>query len=132
MKPGIRSEQTFTVTEAQLAKNVGSGEVNVLATPMMIAAIEQTASESVKPYLEDGQTSVGISLNVTHSAATPLGMDFRVVTELTEISANGRILTFSVSAYDQCDQISEGTHQRAIVAKERFEARTLAKLKPSS
>lgn len=128
MEIGIKGTNTFTVKDDMLAVHVGSGEVRVLATPCLVAAIEKTASESVKPYLEEGRTTVGTHVNVTHSAATPCGMNFFVETELASISENGKILTFMVSVRDEAGLISEGTHERAIVRKQRFEEKADAKL----
>lgn len=124
---GTKGNYSFTVTQEQLADRVGSGLVHVFATPMMIAAIEKTASESVAPQLEEGQTSVGTLINVSHVAATPPGMEVRIETELTEVTPNGRGLKFKVTAYDEAGLIGEGTHERVIVWKERFEAKALAK-----
>lgn len=128
MEIGIKGTNTFTVKEDMLAVHVGSGEVHVLATPCLVTAIEKTASESVKPYLEEGRTTVGTHINITHSAATPCGMKFFVETELASISENGKILTFMVSVRDEAGIVSEGTHERAIVRKERFEEKAAAKL----
>ena len=127
MEIGIKGKQTFTVTEDKLASKVGSGLVAVFATPMMIAAIENTAAASVAPYLEEGKTTVGTLVNVTLVAATPLGMTVRIETELTDIAVNGKILTFRVAAYDEVGLIGEGTHQRAVVDRTRFEAKAAAK-----
>ena len=117
MNTGIKGEKKFTVTKEQLACNVGSGLVSVFATPMMIAAIENTAAASVAGELEEGKTTVGTLVNVSHVAATPEGMEVRIETELTEIAPNGKMLTFKVAAYDEAGLIGEGTHQRAIVAE---------------
>lgn len=125
---GTKGHQEVTVTEELLACNVGSGVVAVYATPMMIAGMEGTAAASVAPYLENGQTTVGTQMNVSHVAATPAGMNVHFDTELVEISPNGKMLTFRVAAYDEAGLIGEGTHQRAIVAKERFEAKAQSKL----
>ena len=127
MQIGIKGEKKFTVTKDQLACNVGSGLVSVFATPM-IAAIENTAAGSVAAELEEGKTTVGTLVNVSHVAATPEGMEVRIETELTEIAPNGKMLTFKVAAYDEAGLIGEGTHQRAIVAKERFEQKAQSKL----
>lgn len=125
---GIRGEKKFVVSEEMLASRVGSGLVNVFATPSMIAAIENTAAMSVQPELEEGKTTVGISINVSHVAATPLGMEVRVETELTEAASNGRVMTFKVTCYDEAGLIGEGTHQRAVVDRTRFESKAAAKL----
>lgn len=128
MEFGIKGCTERVVTEELLACNVGSGLVAVFATPMMIAGLENTAAASVEPFLEEGKTTVGTQMNVSHVAATPAGMKVRFETELTEIAPNGKILTFRVAAYDEAGLIGEGTHQRAIVDKARFEAKAQAKL----
>ncbi|MBR3866372.1 MAG: thioesterase [Butyricicoccus sp.] len=128
MEIGIKGYQEWIVTEEKLAYNVGSGTVAVLATPMMIAGIEGTAAASVAEVVGEGKTTVGMHLNVSHVAATPLGMKVHFETELTEIAPNGKILTFAVRAFDEAGLIGEGTHQRAIVDKARFEAKCQAKL----
>ena len=124
---GIKGEKKFIVSENMLASRVGSGLVDVFATPSMIAGIENTAAMSVQPELEEGKTTVGIAISVSHVAATPLGMEVRIETELTEVAPNGKVMTFKVTCYDEAGLIGEGTHQRAIVARERFEARAKAK-----
>lgn len=124
---GIKGYHEFNVPKEQLASSVGSGLVSVFATPMMIAAIEYTAAQSVAPELEEGKTTVGTNVSVSHVAATPEGMKVHFETELTGISANGKILSFKVAAYDEAGLIGEGTHERAVVVKERFEAKAAAK-----
>ena len=125
---GMKGEKELMVTEDLLANKVGSGLVSVYATPMMIAGIESTAAASVEAALDEGKTTVGMQMNVSHVAATPAGMKVRFETELTEIAPNGKVLTFKVAAYDEKGLIGEGTHQRAIVDKARFEAKAQAKL----
>lgn len=125
---GMKGEKELMVTEDLLANKVGSGLVSVYATPMMIAGIEGTAAASVEAALDEGKTTVGMQMNVSHVAATPAGMKVRFETELTEIAPNGKVLTFKVAAYDEKGLIGEGTHQRAIVDKARFEAKAQAKL----
>lgn len=124
---GIKGKSARNVSEEMLACNVKSGEVAVFATPMLIAAIEETAASSVKPFLEAGYTTVGTQVSASHCAATPLGMEVRVETELVEVSENGKQLRFSAKAYDDAGLIGEGTHERVIVQKERFEQRAEAK-----
>lgn len=128
MQVGVKGEKTITVTAQMLANNVGSGLVAVFATPMMIAFMEGTAAESVASMLDEGQTTVGAMIQTSHISATPEGMQVRFETELTEISPNGRALTFKIAAYDEAGLIGEGTHQRAIVNRERFEQKTQQKL----
>ena len=126
MEIGIKGYKEITVTTDLLAKNVGSGTVEVYATPMMIAGIEGTAEESVRNLVGEGKATVGILMNVTHLSATPVGMKVRFETELCAI--DGKILTFNVCAYDEKDKIGEGTHKRAIVTKASFEERAKSKL----
>ena len=127
METGIKGERKFLVTKNLLASEVGSGLVAVFATPMMIANIEGTAAGSVAPQLGEGKTTVGTRIDVTHVAATPEGMEVRIETELTAVSPNGKALTFKVAAYDEAGLIGEGTHERVVVDKERFEQKAYAK-----
>ena len=124
---GIKGRQEVTVTDANIATNVGSGRVMVFATPMMIALVEKAASLSIEPYLEKGQSSVGTQINVSHCAATPVGMKVWAETEV--IAVDRRKVTFSVRACDECGLIGEGTHERFIVDIERFQAKADSKSK---
>ena len=110
-----------------LASSVGSGLVDVFSTAMMVAWMEATAVEVVQGLLEDGQTTVGTGIQVAHLAATPCGMAVRFEAELTDVSPNGKGLSFKVAAYDAAGLIGEGTHQRVVVLREKFEARAQAK-----
>ena len=127
LEAGIKNEKSVLVTSANSAKTMGSGTLDVFATPAMIALMEGCAYESVAPELEDGSGTVGISLNVKHVAATPLGMTVRCESELTKV--DGRILTFYLKAYDEKGLIGEGEHERCIVYNEKFQAKADAKLK---
>ncbi len=127
MEIGKKGYAEQVVTDELLANRVGSGLVAVYATPMMIAGIEGTAAASVAGDLAPGQTTVGCQMNVSHVAATPAGMKVHFETELTAVSANGKMLTFRVTAYDEAGLIGEGEHQRAIVWKDRFEEKAQAK-----
>ncbi len=122
---GIKGKKEIVVTEELSAKSMGSGTLDVFATPAMIALMERTAWESVAPDLEEGQGTVGTMMNVKHVSATPLGMKVTCETELMEI--NGRALTFSVKAYDEAGLIGEGTHERFIIDCERFQAKANGK-----
>ena len=115
---GITGRLEETVTPEMSAARVGSGLVDVFATPMMIALIEKTCNESVLPYLEEGQGTVGTMLQVEHISATPIGMKVRCETELTEIDR--RKLTFSVVVFDEAGVVAKGTHCRFIVENEKF------------
>ena len=125
LKAGIKGSAEVKVTEANSAKVMGSGSLDVFATPAMIALIEKAAAESVLPYLEEGQTTVGTLINVKHVAATPLGCTARSECELIEV--DGRRLVYNVSAYDNAGLIGEGVHERFIISAEKFMLKTNAK-----
>lgn len=125
MNIGVKGHKEQTVTPDLTAARIGSGLVEVFATPMMIALIEQTCLESVLPYLEEGQGTVGTLVNVTHSAATPVGMRVWCDSELVEVDR--RRLVFSVKAYDECGLIGEGSHERFIIDTAKFQAKIDAK-----
>ena len=119
LKEGVKGTQEIMVTEENTAKVMGSGALDVFATPAMIALMEKTAWTSVADELDEGCGTVGISLNVAHSAPTPLGMKVTCESELTGI--DGRKLTFHVKAYDEKGVIGEGTHERFIIQNEKFQ-----------
>jgi predicted thioesterase len=123
---GIKGRLERTVTDELTAAHIGSGLVKVFATPMMIALIEQTCYESVLPYLEEGQGTVGTLVNVTHSAATPVGM--RVWCESQLVEVDRRRLVFEVKAYVQCGLIGEGRHERFVIDSAKFQAKIDAKM----
>lgn len=125
MEIGIKNILEITVTGNLTAAAVGSGTLNVYATPAMIALIEETAWKSVAPYLEEGQSTVGTRLDVSHVAPTPLGMTVRCETELTEV--DGRRLVFAVNVYDEAGLIGKGTHERFIIMSEKFQAKADSK-----
>lgn len=127
LETGIKNRKNIVVTEAQSAKQIGSGSLNVFATPSMIALMEAASYESVTKYLEEGSGTVGISISVKHLAATPIGMKVTCESEL--IKVNGRTLTFSVKAYDEAGLIGEGEHERCIIYNDRFQQKADAKLK---
>ncbi len=125
---GMKHTSTTVVTEENTAAKVGSGSLMVFGTPYMVALMENAALTLVAATLPEGKGSVGIAMNITHSASTPVGMTVRAEAEVTNISANGKIIDFKVSAYDEAGLIGEGTHQRAIIDTERFMAKTNSKL----
>lgn len=115
-----------TVTEADTAARVGSGSLLVLATPVLIAWMEEAACGCCAALLEEGMTSVGTEMNMRHTAASPVGMGVTVTAELT--AEEGRVLSFRVYAEDAAGAIGEGDHTRAVVRAERFMEKTNAKL----
>ena len=126
LEAGIKGTKEIMVTNENTAKTMGSGTLDVFATPAMIALMEHTAYESVAAELEEGSGTVGTALNVKHVAATPVGMKVTCETEL--IKVDGRALTFSVKAFDEKGLIGEGEHERFIVFNEKFQAKADAKL----
>ena len=115
LEAGIKGREEVMVTEANSAAAMGSGLLPVFATPAMVALMEQTSWKSVAPYLNEGEGTVGTSLNISHSAATPLGMKVWCESELTEVDR--RRLVFHVTCYDEAGVIGEGTHERFITSR---------------
>jgi len=118
LRVGLTGRKELVVEERHTASHLGSGGVPVYATPMMVLAMEEAALSAVDPLLGDGRATVGVSLDVRHLAATPLGMRVTASAELMRI--DGRMLTFRVEARDEAELIGEGTHVRAVVDLERF------------
>jgi fluoroacetyl-CoA thioesterase len=118
LKPGLVGEATLIVREEHTAHYLRSGGVHVLATPIMIALMEEAARNLVDPLLEPEKLSVGTTVEVKHQAATPIGM--RVTARAELLAIEGRTLTFRVEAYDDHEKVGEGTHTRAIVSLEPF------------
>ena len=122
LNKGIIGKDELIVTEENTAKAVGSGGLEVFATPALIALAEKTAFQSVAEHLEEEQSTVGTHIDIKHIAATPVGMKVTCETELIEVdSENPRRLVFSVNIYDEVEKIAEGTHERFIIYSERFQ-----------
>lgn len=126
LEAGLTAEVGETVSLDKTAVNVGSGDREVYATPAMIALIEKTAVKALEGALEENTTSVGTRLDVKHLAATPVGMKVWAKCTLTEVDR--KRLVFKVEAYDECDLIGEGIHERFIVDAEKFTAKAKSKL----
>lgn len=118
---GIKGREEVMVTEENTAKAMGSGTLDVFATPAMTALMEMTAWKSVAPFLEDGDGTVGTLLQITHDAPTPLGMKVFCESELLEV--DGRRLVFHVAAFDEKGKIGEGRHERFVINNEKFAAK---------
>ena len=126
LEAGITGCAKVLVSDANSAKTMGSGSLDVFATPAMIALIEKAAAESVQPYLDDGSTTVGTLINVKHISATPIGCTVRSECLLSEV--DGRRLIFDVKAFDDFGLIGEGTHERFVITAEKFMSKTNSKL----
>lgn len=123
---GMKGEVATLVEREDTAKEVGSGSLLVYATPCMVAMMEGAACEAIAPALEETQTSVGTALNIEHISATPVGLDVRAEAEV--IAVEGKVLTFSVKAFDESGEIGHGTHKRVIVNTQRFLDKAYSKL----
>ena len=123
---GLKAEVSTLVEREDTALEVGSGSLLVYATPCMVALIEGAACEAIAPAIPEEKTSVGISLNISHLSATPVGMEVRAEAEVTEVEGN--TITFQVAAYDEAGKIGEGIHKRAIISSQRFLDKTYSKL----
>lgn len=118
LKIGITAQVGKTVSEDDTAVKFGSGGVRVFATPMMVALMENAALNAVDPHFGEDSATVGLSLNVKHLAATPVGMKVTAAAEL--IGIEGKKLTFKVEAYDEQEKIGEGIHERYIIKLSKF------------
>ena len=115
---GKTATVTTTVTDKNTAKAVGSGNLDVFATPMMIALMEQAACECIADSLESTQSSVGTQINVAHTAASPLGATISATATVSDV--DGRKVSFTVAAHDGTNEIGNGTHERFVIDAERF------------
>lgn len=115
---GTKHEVTVTVTDEKTAASAKSGSLEVLATPFMIALMEQAASELCDKYVPDGISTVGTQISVSHLAATCVGVEVKAVATVTAF--DGRKVSFDVEAYDNAGLIGKGTHERFTVKIESF------------
>lgn len=126
---GTKGSASLLVGDEHTAPRVGSGRVRVLATPVMINLIEAAALDACERLLPDGHQSLGTRLDVSHIAATPVGMRVTATAEVTRV--DGRNIFFAVHARDERDLIGEGAHERVVVNVERFDKRVQEKLLPA-
>jgi fluoroacetyl-CoA thioesterase len=130
MKPipiGTKGSHAQVVEKRHLASEIDAGLAAVLSTPTMVAMMEQAAMDAIKPFLDAGESSVGMSIEVSHTAATPPGHRARAEAEVTKVE--GRRLEFAVRAFDDVEQIGSGTHRRAVIDAAKFNDRIKAKQK---
>ena len=126
LHPGLEGRAETSVELADTALEVGSGDLRVYATPCLAAMMEGAACACLEGLLPEDQTSVGISLNLRHTAATPVGMAVSAKAVLTAVE--GKKLTFEITASDEAGEIGTATHERVIVSTERFLQKTYEKL----
>ena len=122
---GLKGLAETLVTEENTAAAMGSGLLPVFATPAMLALMEQAAASSVQPFLPEGQGTVGTRLEVSHLAATPIGLTVRAESEL--IAVDRRKLRFAVRAWAGDELIGEGEHERFVIDNARFLEKALSK-----
>ena len=127
ISPGLIGSSEIVVGPEHTAPFVGSGRIAVLATPVMINVIEAAALAAVEHLLPSGHQSLGIKLDVSHTAATPIGLRVTATAEVVQIE--GRTITFQVQARDDFEVIGGGTHRRVVVSVERFDERVQRKLR---
>ena len=123
---GLKAEVCTLAEREDTAKEVGSGDLLVYATPCMVALMEGAACEAIADCLKDTETTVGIALNIEHIAATPVGLEVRAEAEVTAVE--GKVITFTVNAYDEAGQIGKGIHKRVIVNSQKFLEKAYDKL----
>ena len=121
MNIGLTHTSVLLVSDAHTAQAMGSGDMPVLATPVMIALMENAAMLAVDQELPEEQTTVGAHIDVSHLKPSPVGAEVFATAELMEVE--DRRLTFHVVAMEGDQIIGEGTHVRYIVSRERFLAK---------
>lgn len=123
---GLKAEVVTLAEREDTAKEVGSGDLLVYATPCMVALMEGAACDAIAPCIGENQTTVGTALNIEHISATPVGLEVRAVAEVTAVE--GKVITFSVTAYDEAGEIGRGTHKRVLVNSQKFLEKAYNKL----
>ncbi len=122
---GSRIEDNQQVTLERVASHLGSGSLQVYATPAMVAFVEQTCRKLVEPHLPEGMTTVGIGLVVRHIAPTPLGGEVSIQAEIVLIEKN--VISFQTELWDEMEKIGEAAHERAVIEIDRFTERVQKK-----
>ena len=122
---GMKHEKRLKTGPEHSAQKFFHGVPNVFGTPFLGGLFEGVSAEFMAPHLAPGEQSVGISMNLKHTAPTPLGMEVRAVTEITQVE--GRKITFKLTAFDEKEKIGEAVHERFIINTEKFNQRLEAK-----
>ena len=123
---GMKAEVGTTVEREDTAREVGSGDLLVYATPCMAAMMEGAACEAIAGCLKDTETTVGTELNIVHTSATPVGLDVHAEAEV--VCVEGKTITFDVRAFDEAGEIGRGVHKRVIVNSQKFLDKAYMKL----
>lgn len=123
---GMKGEASTLVEREDTAREVGSGDLLVYATPCMAALMEGAACDCLAGALDEGKTTVGTALNLEHLSATPVGLEVRAEAAVTAVE--GKVISFQIHAYDEAGEIGRATHQRVIVDSQRFLDKAYSKL----
>lgn len=126
LKPGLQASVEIVVGTRDTAAHVGSGKIGVLATPILVTLLETAALQAVERFMPPGQQTVGTRLDISHTAATPVGMRVSAHAELIKVES--RKLTFKLHAADEVETIGCGVHERLIISVDRFDQRMQKKL----
>jgi fluoroacetyl-CoA thioesterase len=122
---GMQHEKKLKTGPEHSARKFFPGVPDVFGTPFLVGLFEGTSAELMVPHLAPGEQSVGISMNLKHTAPTLLGMEVRAVAEVTAV--DGRKITFKVEGFDAQEKIGEAVHERFIINAEKFNQRVEAK-----
>ncbi len=117
---GAWAEVTTTVSETDTAIHFGSGDVAVLATPRVVALVEEAACEAIRSSMEDGRTTVGTRIELDHLLPSPIGSE--VVARAEVVSLDGHWIEFGVVVTMDDREVARGRHYRVGVGRDRFEA----------
>ena len=123
---GLKGRAETVVSDANTAQAACSGALPVFGTPFMCALMEEAAWKSIAPHLEEGQSTVGTRLDITHDSATPVGMEVWAESEVIQV--DGRRIVLKLAAYDRKGLIGQGSHELFIVTDQRFLAKCAQKL----
>jgi predicted thioesterase len=123
---GTVGEGRIIVTEEITAVKMGSGTLPVFATPAMILFIEKTASESIMPFLQEGESTVGTLLEIKHSAPSVVGMEVFCTTKISKVE--GSKIIFEVSVWDSGGEVGSGRHERFLINNEKFMKKAASKI----
>ena len=123
---GTKGKKVIKVEESMTAAAMCSGALEVFGTPSLCAWIEFTCFSSIEEYLEEGEGTVGTRIELSHLAATPVGMNITIESEVIE--TEGRKIVFKATAYDDKEKIGEARHERFMIYNEKFMAKAAAKL----
>jgi fluoroacetyl-CoA thioesterase len=118
LAPGLTHIQTLEMSDRLIVSAVADGAPPAFATAFVAGLMEWACIEALRPYLDDGEQSVGSHIYINHAATSPLSTKLTAIAELVEMK--GGALRFRVDCYDECEQIGSGFHERTIVSPVRW------------